>query len=73
LASIASAFAISTSWRFAVLRSLTRSAGSISAPTDASRSLVQAAALDIGGRRDAGIANTMFSVTVRSSRIERCW
>ncbi len=28
---------------------------------------------DIGGRSAAGIAKTMFSVTVRSSRIERCW
>ena len=69
----ASALAISTSWRLAVLRSLTRSAGSMSAPTPASCSRVQASALDIRGRSGAGIAKTMFSVTVRSSRIERCW
>ena len=39
----------------------------------ASCSRVQASALDIRGRSGAGMAKTMFSTTVRSSRIERCW
>src|SRR5581483_9194885 len=71
--SSASAFAISSSCRSATASSVTRAAGSIRAPIAASRSRVQPAQRATGGRRAGGMPSTMFSATVRSSRIERCW
>ena len=71
--SSASALAISTSWRSATLSSLTRADGSMSAPTDRELPACPGPARRSDGRRPRGIAKTMFSATVRSSRIERCW
>ena len=69
--SSARALAISTSWRSATLSSLTRAEGSIeAAPTTASFWRAHGPARRSDGRRPRGIAKTMFSATVRSSRIE---